>query len=265
MADNDAQYNVQVIARPFDDFEDLYQGQSGERPILFPGGRDSAAAAGKPGFDPNLAAGIRCPKGARCQIVIPTCNRDLLGAPGTAYRYRLIWRDRSVASNDGRVQAGHYPNSRGIGSPAITPGAGTRFPVLSHFESQQYVEDEPSPLLANTSALVQVVPRDYVIRPRDSDSRAYLPGGDLAVIEQGVHPLDVARGSTNAYTIETLCLGDDLVIECRRVADPTVGNWDFTSPNEDYTFSVTFGRSGANVPGTPENQGIKVSFGNLPG
>jgi len=99
------EYSLAQILRPFDGFEQKYQGDDTEvNPIAVPGKLD--ARAGQAGYDPNLMAGAPVPMGANIKLWLPRLQSP--AAYGATpedppqYIYSLVWRIRSLteASQD---------------------------------------------------------------------------------------------------------------------------------------------------------------------
>jgi hypothetical protein len=277
----DAQFTLARVLRPFDAFENIYQGQETGIPIAFPGVLD--ADAGTPGFSPYLLAGLEVPLGAKVQIWFPVVSYggELTLNPPTIvpYTYQLHWRMRNVADFRSRRKPYHLgKQTGGAADPTGTPSGQSveRLLLPSCLETVLYQQPEPSdaPAVANLRGTTITVPGDGILSAVTGYGRPLLPvgvppppGGGQAFgqYEQGVADpgfMDQATLSIfRAYF--TIAKGDELSITVNPIAARVGGTWDFAA--EDQGFSNLYG---TNVAGPPHpafpDMGIYVWTGSNP-
>ena len=283
----DAQFTVARVLRPRVGFERLYQGVSAVVPIAFPGVPDPRA--GQPGFSKNLLAGIPMPLGARVKIFLPICTTpnpdaptfnpehpDVDGEPyalETAYRYRLVWRMRTV--RDFRDPAPGLPRPPWHSSPqgpGAPEGGEARVPLPAAFGISAFEEVEPATGNGEVRLRVEdIVPTDIfephgvldnLIPPLMPD----VPFG-VGIVQQGIlDPLEagIASLAPGFVVFDTEAQADELLIFANR-KDPTAGdgNWDFTNQDLDLPFGNVFGTANGEHP-VYRNNGILIMTGSAP-
>lgn len=198
------EYGLAKIVKPFSGFETKYQGLDPLlNPIALPGGLDPKA--GEEGYDPNLLAGIRVPMGAKIYVWLPRYFPDVYGGTALNYRYRFVWRLRSLSEQTddntneltahfGRLLPGVAQEGRTTGPPALVALSpelsGPRFVIPTAFESVQIINNKF--LVSNIGGVDQPVQHGTLdisgvpIEPEDQEP------ADIAVVS--------AR--TNTYTRE---------------------------------------------------------------
>ena len=113
---SDAQMGMFQVIRPMPNFESIYQGVAGTVPIAFPG--VLAPEAGRPGFDPNLLAGIPVPLGSRLLVQIPMTIDTY--TPIADYAYQFIWRTRNQTAVAEAILSGRQASPYHL--PSEVPG-----------------------------------------------------------------------------------------------------------------------------------------------
>lgn len=268
----DAQWTMAATLKPFPNFERVYQGEDGTRPIAFPGTLDVFAAAGLPGYDPNLIAGFTVPLGSRITIWIPqTIDGYTVNA---LYQYQILWRLRTVkdyraGQGEGQVSAAqsfssyHLPTSL-LGQPErLTPPATTneRFFLPGATNTVAFEQTEPTGGLPGVTNL-----RGEVLRPVIDPVwvQPLTPQGNDAVWQQGTylgssHP-NTGGPSWLQYVMDAM--GDEMLILAYKIP-PALGApppWDFTVADPgDLAFSNTYGNNNGQNPASPT--GILVLTG----
>jgi len=258
----DAQLTNARVLKPFDNFERIYQGQSAQIPIAFPGSRDSRAISNESGFDPNLMLGIPVPEGARVLLWFPICFAPVPPAnplfPFQLYSYRLIWRYQNLRSfrepptksrrppyHFARSSPGAPDSSSGIPLPRVT------IPASWHVIA--YEQGEPVTGSGN------LVVRIETITPRLDDLNQFvaplLANGQPGVIQQGVLDPSLSGGNGMPLFVPfwTDAEGDELIILANRAStnatDP-LDVWDFTQANTDLDVGELGDLAFSNIYGT---------------
>ena len=246
----DAQATFRNIVRPFPNFETTYQGFGPDVPIAFPGTLDPAA--GRPGYDPNLIAGLPVPFGATIWLWIPLCvagRTEEGGANISLYDYTIVWRLRNLTDFKDRRAPFHIEREfPGAVDNAASPPQG-RFVVPA---ARQVIKlQQPETFVTPTDPeLVNL--RNLLWTPRGGGTvEPLIPGmpPKSATIQQGV--LDPAIDPTiakdplfNAYSFQ--CQGDEMIILATK---RNKNDWDFTDPAEDLPFSNVYGNgNGMHAP-----------------
>lgn len=260
----DAQWTMCRVLKPIPNFEALYQGKPGTRPIAFPGILDLYASRGTQGYDPNLIAGLTVPLGSKVTIWIPQTiadGADTESAPvvNALYQYQILWRMRTVrdfrvGQAEGQVSSvqsysGYHLPTNALGQPqAVTVGpspSNARYYLPGASETMAFEQTEPSDgsagVLNLRSQRLQLVTDPIWTRP-------LTPNGDDAVWEQGAYTNSsaAATGGPAYSAFTTIAKGDELCILAWKVdTDPV---WDFTTStdsglgtNGDIAFSNTYG------------------------
>jgi hypothetical protein len=269
----DAQFSTVRILRPYKNFENDYQGKAANIPVnLTPEGepRDPAAADKRPGFDPNLVAGLPVPQGSRVQLWFPQCIKRVAGVTVvTPYAYFIVWRFRSIQdfispSDPGRIQPFHFPRQR-PGQPDTTvppPGEQRRFVIPASLRSVGFEQAEPAGL--GTAVLnlrpVAVIP----LLDEPTVTLPLLPGGVTGSVQQGVFDPavfgdDAKKADWQPFEVDAE--GDEMLIFAVRA---TLGQdlvWDFAAPaSSDFAFSNIYGTGNGAHAAIPE-VGIYVQTG----
>lgn len=276
----DAQFSLATVVRPFDAFEDRYQGQESGIPIAFPGVPD--ADAGTPGFSPYLLAGIEVPFGAKVQLWFPVVSYGgelTPDAPVTVpYTYQLHWRVRNVADYRRRRKPYHLGKQSGGARDTVGTPVGhspDRLLLPSVMESILYQQAEPSgaPAVANLRATTINIPGDGMPvvsgggRPLLPVGVPPAPGGgeSFGQFEQGVaNPGYMVEATLSIFrSYFTIAKGDELIITALRTDQEASATWDFSGV--DQGFSNVYG---TNVAGPPHaafpDLGIYVWTGSNP-
>lgn len=266
----DAQFSVARILRPFDGFEAVYQGQSYDIQIAFPGGLDPRA--GQTGVAPNLMKGLPVPLGARLAVWIPIAMSPVGGGGFTTenYNYTFIWRLRNVRDFRQDRKAYHFPR-QSPGAPDTSGPTQPRFVIPAASDVVIYEQAEPANPFE--PAVQRVYTQTYTvgpgITPATEGTNVLLPDGSQGIYQQGV--LDPGAGGlgelgSGAALFQPLwmdAMGDELIIVATRAdpgQDPT---WDFTDATKDLPFSDIYGTGNGSHPAYPD-LGIYVFTGSNP-
>lgn len=242
----DAQFGMAKILRPFTGWEDVYDGQSALRPLMFTeSGRALDPSAGKPGFDPKLVRGTHVPMGATVNLWLPAVlPDDYIDDQGIGlYKYLVTWRLRSVYDRRNTRGPYHYPK-QGLGYPDTTAPAGSQARVMrpAAFAPAVYTISMPSP--PGPGSVYTEFPdggvRDYYATieiaasafPAESGGVTtqwpyvpLLPDGTDGHVSQGtIQPsLSTTTAFAQTYIAHSMkALGDELLIGIYR--EPTVGH-----------------------------------------
>jgi hypothetical protein len=270
MAENvlfDPQFSLQRVLKPFDGFEDTYQGKSGTAPIAMYAPDENGQRpprdpdAGKPGFSPNLLRYFDVPMGALVAMWLPMAFYAEGDQVFTAtYGYRVKWRMRNVTDYRNRRTPYHInqqfpgaPDSSDVANPQrlIIPAA------YDNVELQQ-----PTPLAGPVE--IKLRPREYVTPPSTEilDDLPLLPGGLLGVHEQGIFDpstfgpgADVVRNAMFFPPKFFLARGDQMIVEALKITNRVAEPWDFGATGADLTFGKLYGSD------SPEGSGIYIFTG----
>jgi len=260
----DAQFSAARVYRPFEGFEDVYEGQAVEdRPIAIPGDLDKDA--GKTGISANLLAGIPVPYGAKVTLWIPT----ILGETGPAsglvakpYRYSIIWRMRNIRDFRENRTAYHFPRQ--------SVGENSQFVIPAAMQSSIYdatPQDLPTSAGSDFAAerlATQEVATESLVFKSNLAGVAFTPAGGMADYQQGLAGSVSGTNRTASFNIVQLdALGDEMIILITR--DPgSSPTWSFSSVfAEDRGLSNFYGTAG----GTREvvrDMGVYVLTGSNP-
>jgi len=255
---SDAQMSMVLPLKPFQGFEDVYQGAEGTVPIAFPGTLDPEA--GKEGFAAGLLAGIPVPLGGRLLIMIPM-PIHALGDPSANYAYQFVFRIRNQRDVNRKIEAGLQPSayhlpSEQLGRRLTESMGGTKlFFIPGASDVEAFEQTEP----ASGAASVNVVQQRYVPKITAPWVQPLTPDGSSGVWQQGVYDRsDATNPSGPTFAPIFLdALGDELLILCYKVDGAT---WDFNSEGADASFSDTFGNGSGALEYNP-NIGILISTG----
>lgn len=256
---SDAQMGMFQVLRPPPNFESIYDGIAGSIPIAFPG--TLAPEAGKPGFDPNLLAGIPVPLGSRLLVQIPM-TIDMY-TPVAAYAYQFVFRTRNQTAVAEAILAGrqaspyHLP-SEAPGRKEFSLAPGELFFIPGNSDVEVFEQPEP-PFGA---ALLNVKQQRYVPQITSAWVQPRTPGGDAAVWQQGTYQFSSATDPSGPSWLPLWIdsSGDEMMILAYKL-NPGV-NWDFGGV--DRAFSNTFGTNNGTLPENP-NVGILLSSGTMGG
>ena len=255
---NDAQMSMFEVLRPMENFQTVYQGADGTRPIAFPGRLDPLA--GQTGYDANLLAGVPVPLGGRLLIQIPMTIEEY--SVEANYEYQLIWRTRNQTAFAKAVAAGrqvaayHLPTDA-AGRKEIGTGDDSAnrifIPGASDIIIFEQAEGPPN-------AQQNMKPQRYVPQIEVPWVQPLTENGDEAVWQQGVYQFtsNVSCSGATYAPIWTDASGDELLILCYKL--DTGSPWDFTG--DDLAFSNTYGNNNGGLPINP-NIGIIVSTGTM--
>ena len=239
----DAEAGIQRTLRPFDNFEEQYQGSLACAPILLTeNGKAFDELAGEPGYDPNLVKGIAVPFGSRIALKIPLIlwTVDDFGTRG--YRYRFMWRDRNTADwRRGRKPA-HVPQQSLGFAKTVGPNQGPRVFIPAADNSVVYVQPEAA--VDEDQIQHLIMGEEIEVRGAQMAHLPRMPNGQFGVIQQGVFPAFAANQEDNPgfCTHELQAVGDELIIAVTREL-PEVGGdqWDFAVGGVDRYFSAIYG------------------------
>lgn len=245
----DAQFSAGIAYRPFQGFEQVYQGLSTQIPIAIPGVLDPDA--GKAGMDPNLLAGIPVPFGSKLVLWVPTIFNEGPG-PGLSireYRYRVIWRMRNLRDFRTNRLPYHLPR-QSVGQQAqfVVPAAAhvTLFEGLAQSEvaagsiSQFQTRRES----VSEAVIETITARSAIPGP------ALTPSGEEAAYQQGLATNNGSIGSNLTVTynpIQLDTMGDEFIILVDRPVNPQTiqedpGVWNFDQDGGlDAGFSAFYG------------------------
>lgn len=225
---------------------------------MFPGGLDPDA--GKPGFDPNLLAGLSVPLGSRLLVQIPmTINKY---TPVAGYSYQFIWRTRNQqqlvsAIESGRSTAAYHlpaiePGRREI---QATPASGLIF-IPGASDVEVFEEAEPG----SGFATLNVRQQRYIPQVISSWVQPLTPSGSKGVWQQGAYQFtsNVECAGPSWLPLWFDASGDELMVLAYKL--DTATPWDFVVA--DLAFSNTYGTNASALPNNP-NIGIIVSSGTM--
>ena len=268
----DAQFSVAKVVRPFPNFESVYQGLPVSVPIAFPGTLDRFA--GRPGYDPNLISGIPVPFGSKVMIWIPTIFSNVVGSLESKvvppYRYRFIWRLRSIQDFRNSRAAFHFPKqSPGQDNQFVVPSAAKV--AIYEGAGQNYATnttEEPISQFTSYEEARQAAFLEAISFPSLVPSPPKTPDGSPGSFQQGMAASGGAGGNTTVTynSIQLDAEGDELIILVDRNFTPTDDNrfWDFTAGTQDFGFSAFYGTAnGARSTAVPD-LGIYVFTGSNP-
>ena len=270
---SDGQWTMFRYLRPFPNFERMYQGKPGNRPIAFPGVLDLFADKKVVGYDPDLIGGITVPLGSRVTIWIPQTlgqmDLDFPPAVNALYQYQILWRDRNTrdfrvgqAEGIGNAQQSyssfHLPTS-GFGQAQNNPASpgDQRYFLPGAIRTVAFEQAEPVGTVPSVIHLrgeyLQPVGDPVWIPP-------LTPTGTDGVWQQGSY-LDSASANAGGpayFTFTTDAEGDEMMILASKISPSTP--WDFTTDAPgDGSFSNTYGTNNGQNP--PAQYGILVATG----
>ena len=271
MAENvlfDPQFSLQRILKPFDGFEDTYQGFLGTTPIALYTADDTGKRpprdpdAGKPGFGPNLLRYFDVPFGALVAMWLPMAffvADDVVFT--TKYRYRVKWRMRNVTDYRNRRTPYHI-SQQFPGAPDSADVANPQRLIIPAAYDDVELEQLPIPVTG---------PVDFDLRPRAYltpsntqilDLLPLLPGGVSGVHQQGIFDpatfgpgADVVRNAMFFPPKFFLARGDQMIVEALKFVDPLTTPWDFRPSGADVTFGKLYGAD------SPEGSGVYIFTG----
>lgn len=239
----DAQMSISRVLKPFRTFEAVYQGQSGNIPVAFPGDLDPNA--GEEGYDAGLLAGFRVPLGSRVLVMIPQVIED--DTPIVTYSYQFVWRMRNQADVTSDLQAGRKSAGFHIGSDfrGRADGSDMRFFIPGSSDVEVFEQGEPG----SGAADLNVKQQRYIPQIDPSWVRPLTPFGSEGSWQQGVYT-GGAQDETSGPTYVPLWLdaaGDELMILAYKPGGE--GNeWDFSAGGQDAGFGATYGTGGGTLP-----------------
>lgn len=270
----DGQWTMVRPLKPFPNFERVYQGVDGTRPIAFPGILDLFAQKKTPGYDPNLIAGLTVPYGSRVTIWIPSTIAGY--AVNALYQYQILWRLRNVrdyraGQSEGQATSiqsytGYHLTTSGLGQPEFA-GAPPNSPNSRYFlpgatRTVAFEQAEPplgqSGVIHITGELIRPTMDPIWVQP-------LTPSGQPAVWQQGTYvgSSHANNGGPSWLTFTCDADGDEMSILAYKIP-PTEGSppaWDFTQPDPgDLAFSNTFGNGNGQNNVNPFS-GILVTTG----
>ncbi len=249
----EGQWSIARFLKPFKGFEQVYQGESGSRPIAFPGTLDLYAQKKLPGYDPFLLAGVTVPLGAQVRIWIPLTISG--GEAFPRYNYQIVWRLRTVndfitGQGTGQVSAvqtysAYHLGVGPLGQPeSIGSASAERYFLPGALETAIFPQAQPADLLAGSPGVLQL--QGQVLQPVATPT--WLPPltatGKEAAWQQGVYPSSNALATSPTFLMYELeAQGDELSIFATRASADTESAWDFTKNTDDgdLSFSTTYG------------------------
>ena len=249
----DAQFGTANVLKPYENFEDDYQGLRGNIPIAIPGSLDMDA--GKDGFAENLISAAPVPFGAKILTWIPSIEGRFNGIE--QYEYRVLFRLRNLRDFRENRQAYHFPRqSLGENDQFVIPAAKKviiyESPTDNRF-NQGFLHQELTSFGAVTiGSRLDEAP----VQPGAAN-----PAVDRMDIEQGL------GGGTNRDALFNPVSfdadGDEvifLVTKANSQNDQSI-LWEFESGEDDFNFSTIYGKgSGKILPDT----GIYLFSGSNP-
>lgn len=262
----DAQFGIENVLRPFEDFEDVYQGENVNRLIMFTKPKVLSGAwsnaydelAGTTGYRTNFVRGLRVPYGARVIVKIPMVHTQQDTDVATGYHWVLWWRSRTLYDYRNIRMPWHFPTQ----SPFEAEPVGTFIPTPVVRNSIVYNQVESGYLQQ-----VQHIKPDEVMQIYNNDiglDNPLMPTGDEGIIEQpGYVVSSEGAGMPNFASIEVSAIGDELLVGMYRSdLDGAYPTWDFADGQIDERVALAFGKSD---PSGPFNfMGPIVSYGTSP-
>lgn len=256
-----AHQSVTRVLKPFRGFEATYQGELRSFPIAMPGSLDFRA--GKPGFDPNLLAGVPVPLGTRLTLWFPQPTQAIEGQAVRPYEYRIVWRLRTpVDVQIAQQQTGtpnnpdglsfHLPSAApGIPNTAVAPP--TRVLIPAALSSIAYEQAEP--VTTFTDGVTNLRGERLLVEGAlyGLGGGPIIPGGaaiaaDRGWVGQGYLPslpdFDGSYGAPFYMPYQTDAFGDEFIILVNRQSDEIGATWDFTPGGPDGQFSQFYGTNG---------------------
>lgn len=267
----DAQMTIAKPYKPFEGFEEVYQGVSASVPIAIPAVRDQRA--GSTGFSPDLMTGIAVPEGARVLLWIPMCfiaDPESLD-PFRFYSYTLAWRFNNLGDYRAPPSKNRLGGARrkpfhlarqSLGQPDTTfstPAPRTILPASWHVVA--YEQSEPTTGPGESRLRIEKITPE--LDTLTEFIQPLLPDGKSGVIQQGVFDPATSGGAQMPDFVPfwTDAEGDELFMLVTR-RDPS-GVWDFTDPDLDLAFSNVYGTGNGAHP-VFRDVGIYVQTGTNP-
>jgi len=253
---NDAQMSMVSVLKPIENFEAVYQGVDGTRPIAFPGGLDPDA--GKDGFVATLMRGFSVPLGSRLFVQIPMTIDHY--TPVAGYGYQFIWRTRnqqtllSAAASGRQVGAYHLPTEE-LGRREIQlPTGADLFFIPGASDVEVFEENEPG----SGFATLNVRQQRYIPQLTSSWVQPLTAAGTAAVWQQGAYQFssNVECAGPSWVPLWLDAAGDEVSILAYKL--DTASPWDFAGA--DKAFSNTYGTNASALPNNP-HIGILVQSG----
>lgn len=199
----DAQFGVARVLRPFEGFENVYQGRSVLNSILLPGGYDRDA--GKPGISPNLTKGLPVPFGSKVVVWLPTIRNPNFEEPvPIPYAFKVLWRLRNLRDFRESRLPYHFPKqSIGGGNRFVIPAA--KKAIL--YEGQRQLTDIEESFTETQASLeeIQVTVSDFQL-----SAIGLMPDGSSAIVEQGLSGVD--RSVVTFTPVQLDAEGDEMII-----------------------------------------------------
>jgi hypothetical protein len=261
----DPQFTTIRTLRPIENFTEVYQGQDGNRPIMWTENGDDidrlARVEGPArGYASNLLKGNAVPFGSRVVIKFPALV--WLADPPSDYDpyvWDIVWRVRSL--RDYRLDRNytwHLPRQGTGAADTTVPTNQQRVLLPAIRQSITYVQTEPADPL--DEVIQNVYAESYRIG-RSSDGLQNLPllkDGSEGYYEQGVvNPaLSGEPGTPSFMVMEFQAVGDEILIGMRRAGDG-VPDWDFA------TAASTDGLTGQVLNASPDS-GVLLLTGSAP-
>jgi len=255
---------IPLIFKPAAGFESIFQGKAAEAVVgssvadSIPFYRwdeaapsQTAAAAGKPGFDPNLINMGDVPYGARLKVQIPVIANPALGIL-QQYRYTPIWRDVSQGAYREKLSPRYSLPRTTDGAPDTGAVPPERKVVISTVQCRQVTA---AGLIAGEYE-TQIVREWFVpvatpAAPPDLNAAGTATGTyTQGVSDPAVDPFAKFARFVE-FTIEAQ--GDQLGWLCERVpvAAGPAATWDFATGAADVQFSQIYGTAELDVPHPP--------------
>lgn len=253
----DAQFGIVRTLRPYKGFEQDYEGQPANTPLMVTEGGaalDSLAAQKEPGYAPNLIRGLSVPLGARVLIWVPSNMFYSAGEGPLPYKWLFWWRYRSLADFR-RARNPYHLSRQGEGVPDTNAPSGSQKRVVVPAATQTVIYNQPDPV----TPLVRVA---QTARFEDiqfggvSLPNPLVPGGAEGAVQQGILDPSVESEATRpGWQIHELqAEADELLIGVFR--DPDPATWDFET-----TDAALLPYLGSEAP---RDVGVLVTVGSAP-
>jgi len=260
----DPQFGVVRVLRPYADFEDVYQGQAANIPIMLTeSGEALDEQAGDTGYDERLVRGLTVPVGARILLAVP----NTFSSPGIGqlfpYIYTLSWRFRNLSDFRLKRKSYHFPK-QGTGVPETLVDPGDRVPLAVTNQPVIYNQAE---VAAGPAQAVQTqnLHTENVRLAGIGLTNPINPDGSAGALQQGILTPTASNAHTRSFfsTQEVQAISDELLISVTREDnDGASANWAFAAGETDDQFSEIYGKGLA--AGIFPDVGIYVMVGVSP-
>jgi len=238
----DAQFGMAKILRPFDGYDNVYQGLSagGFAINLSEGGVPLDSNAGKPGYDPNLVRGVPVPLGSRIVLWLPC-----FGVSAKAmyrYNYHIIWRMRTLF--DFRTSRVNYHLPRQAAGPRDTTPVtgGDRVVIPACVNPALYNSVNPGTPLGVSD--LEAYPELIIPSNNPATGTFLTPQGVNGVVQQGIADPATVPSANDPWWLyyETQAAGDEMILGVTRNL-PLPANWNFLPGGNDNSMHEFFASS----------------------